>query len=262
MAKLGRSAALALFVAMLVAPCANAEQERKPLTKAKLLALVAGNALAENVIDEIAFDGLAFHPDQMYRKLLKTAGADTKIIAALASAKVTAEAAKETASDNEVVGHIASAASLMNAKRYDDAAEELAAALVVGFKSPESGFVMGEVLRRKEEWDKAAIVYQAVLSQDPDFPEARTKLSYVFYRGGDDESALREARAELARTPGNAEAHKNAGLALMDQHNFDAAQQEYKEALRLKPDYLAVQMEAAKLEDRMESIRAASMKPN
>ena len=102
---------------------------------------------------------------------------------------------------------------------------------------------MGELLRRQERWAESVAVYTEVLRQDPDFPEAHTKLSYLMYRLGDPEQALREARIALARTPENAEAHKNAGLGLENLNKFDAAALEYKEALRLKPDYQAVHLD-------------------
>ncbi len=99
---------------------------------------------------------------------------------------------------------------------------------------------MGEVLRRKEEFQRAAQVYAEVLRQDPDFPQVHTKVSYVLYRLGDPEDALHEAKTALSQNPDDAEAHKNAGLALGDEQKFDAAASEYKEALRLQPDYASV----------------------
>jgi tetratricopeptide (TPR) repeat protein len=60
----------------------------------------------------------------------------------------------------------------------------------------------------------AVSVYEKILQENPEFPEAHTKLSYLMYRLGDPEKGLREAKSALTRTPKNAEAHKNAGLAL------------------------------------------------
>ncbi len=49
--------------------------------------------------------------------------------------------------------------------------------------------------------------------------------------------ALSEAKAALALNPDDAEAHKNAALALDSEQKYDAAIGEYKQALRIKPDY-------------------------
>jgi hypothetical protein len=70
---------------------AGADSTAHPLRASELLGLVAGNALPENVAREIATDGLAFRPDDHYRALLKTAGVDAKILAAVSSAKVLVE---------------------------------------------------------------------------------------------------------------------------------------------------------------------------
>jgi len=221
-------------------PNAFADSATTPLGQARLLALAAGNALPENVIHEIGTDGLAFHPDDAYRSLLTNAGADPKILEALASAKVTVATGSKDAADDGLLQHLSNAGRLLKAKQYDDAARELSAVLQSTVRSPEAGFVMGEVLRQTEQWGAAQSVYEEVLNEVPDFPEAHTKLSYILYHTGDQEEGLRQARAALALNPNNAEAHKNAGLALDATRRYDAAFAEYNEALRLKPDYEVV----------------------
>jgi len=191
------------------------------------------------VAHEIGVRGLNFDPDEDYRALLKTAGADATVMAALNKAKVTAPAS-DGKPDRELLKQLSSAVVLIRDKRYDEAGAELSRALESSFAGPETGFVMGEVLRRKEEFRQAAEVYAEVLRQDPDFPEVHTKVSYVLYRLGASEDALHEAKTALAQNPDDAEAHKNAGLALGDEQKFDAAAPEYREALRINPDYASV----------------------
>jgi len=58
------------------AALAGAQEESKPLTNSELLALVAGNALNENVVHEIESRSLAFRPGDGYRSQLSAAGAD------------------------------------------------------------------------------------------------------------------------------------------------------------------------------------------
>ena len=45
------------------------------------MALVAGNALSENIVREIGSRALAFRPDDRYRSLIQTAGADAAVVA-------------------------------------------------------------------------------------------------------------------------------------------------------------------------------------
>jgi tetratricopeptide (TPR) repeat protein len=217
-----------------------AHEHTRPLTDREVLALVAGNALSENIVNEIDSRGVAFRPSDTYRSQLILAGASAPLLAALGKAKVSEPSATtENKSASELLQHLASAGKLMRAQRYQAAAEELNGALLAG-AGPEAGFVMGEVLRRQQQWPMAASVYEEILQKDPGFPEARTKFSYLLYRLCDPEESLEQAEAALARTPDNAEAHKNAGLALQILGQFRAATAEYKEALRIKPDYDAV----------------------
>ena len=218
---------------------AAANSAAKPLRASELLALVAGSVLPENIVRNIAADGLAFRPNDSYRGLLKMAGADPKVLAAFESAKVVVDQAPETESGKVLLQHIATAGGMINDKRNEEAANELTAAVTANFKSPECGFVMGQVLRLEERWEEAASIYQEVLREAPDFPEAHTKLSYMLYRTNDPQQGLIEARTALKLTPDNAEAHKNAGLSLATMRKFDAALAEYQEAVRLKPDYVA-----------------------
>jgi tetratricopeptide (TPR) repeat protein len=214
-----------------------AQAAPEPLRASKLLALVAGNALPENIVNQIKTNGLAFRPDDAYRSLLKTAGADAIVLAALDRAKVSSQDSATAASGKDILQHIANAGASLKDKRYDEAAGELTSALTNGFKCAECGFVMGEALLEQQNWPESQAVYEQVLQQDPNFPEAHTKLSFIFYRENDAESAYREAKTALARTPQNAEAHKDAGLALGIMHKPDAAEAELNEALRIKPVY-------------------------
>lgn len=168
---LARAAILLVLWGCVALPGTPADTPTKPLRASELLSLVAGGALPENVVLEISADGLAFRPNDSYRVLLRTAGTDPRVLAALDSAKVVADLAPEAESGQDLLQHIATAASLMKDKRYDEAAGELAAALTVDFESPECGFVMGQQLRQEEQWEAAAAVYGEVLREAPDFPE-------------------------------------------------------------------------------------------
>ena len=208
-----------------------------------MLALVAGNALSENIVHEVAARGLAFHPGDRFRSLVTEAGADSRVIAALNNAKTSDPSAPaKNAEPGDLLPHLAEAGKFLRNKQYGEATQELTAALQNG-GGTETGFVMAEVLRGQEQWSNAEAILREVQRQAPDFPEAHTKLSYILYRINDGEGALSEARIALADNPNNAEAHKNAGLALQILNRFNASEVEYSEALRLKPDYEPVRLD-------------------
>src|SRR5580700_12228464 len=84
----------------------------RPLSKAELLALVAGDILPENVAFDIQSRGLAFVPDASYKSLLKSAGADAKVFAAISAAKTSPSGNAEGPSDKELLQHLSHAGSL------------------------------------------------------------------------------------------------------------------------------------------------------
>lgn len=223
-------------------PLAHGENpaKAKPVSQSELMALVAGNALAENIVHEVRERGLGFRPDDVYKKQLKSAGADAALLSALDKAKTAQGAGHEPdKADLELVAHLANAGMLMRRKQFDSATIELTAVLQSG-ADVEAGFVMGESLRLQEQFEFAVRVFQKVLQENPDFPEIHTKLSYVLYRIGDNEGALREAKLATMRNPADPEALKNVGNALSALRQPDAAIAAFREALRIKPDYGAV----------------------
>jgi tetratricopeptide (TPR) repeat protein len=259
--------ALAFLVPCFFSASASATPQ-EPLRDSEVLALVAGAVLPVNVVHEISARGLDFAPDEAFRSQLKAAGADPTILAVLRTAKTSAGNASDTKSHQQILQHLVAAAQKMNAKKYDDAAVELNAALSSGPESPAVGFVMGEVLRATGRNSEAVAVYAEVLKQNPNFPEAHTKLSYGLYRTDEPEEALREAKLAIAATPRNPEAHTNLALAFESLHKFNAAAAEFQEALRLKPDYvdalrsLGRNDDAAHLEKRAQSIQSAQAGAN
>src|SRR5258706_8374859 len=87
-----------------------------PLRQTELLALVAGNALPENIVNEIRARGLAFRMDASFRAQLTAAGAAPSILAALAAVKPPAQQASEDKPDPALLQHIAAAAKLIKDK--------------------------------------------------------------------------------------------------------------------------------------------------
>jgi len=214
-----------------------AQAQPHALRASRVMALQAGGALPENLAHDIEVRGLTFHPDDQFLALMKKAGADAKVLTALSKATVSGDIKPDVKPDPELLVQLSDAAVLMKNARYADAGAKLNEALDRSFARMETGFVMAELLRRTEEFEKASAIYAEILEQEPDFPEVHDKASFILYKLGDHEDALNEAKAALAENPNDAEAHKYAGLALDEAQRFDAAAAEYKEALRIKPDY-------------------------
>ena len=215
---------------------ASSQASPRPLSASEVMALQAGGALPENLAYDINSRGLSFRLDQAYVAELRKAGANNGVIAVLQNAKVLVSASNGQ-SEADLLHRLAGAANFIKAEKYDEAATQLNAAISACFANAETGFVMGELLRRKKAWQQAADVYEEVLRQDSTFPEVHTKFSYILYKFDDGEGALHEAKTALAQNPQDSEAHKNAGLALSILGKFDASKSEYMQALAIKPDY-------------------------
>jgi tetratricopeptide (TPR) repeat protein len=206
------------------------------LRRSELLALVAGECLPENTVFEIRSRGLGFTPDDKYKSLLKNAGADPTVLAALGTAKITDEQSAST-EDSALLQHLSSGGAKIRAGQLDEAARELTEALTGGPGASEIGFVQGVVLIDLKRYEEAGQVYLEIMREDPDFPQLHTRLSFTYFQTGDAEGAFREAKAALAENPNNPSACLNAGLALKDLRKFDAAKSQIQACLRSKPDF-------------------------
>lgn len=221
----------------------RAQQESQPadpMGEAQILALVAGDALPEDIVHFVSVRGLTFHPGESYLAQLKTAGAASSLIDELKTAKVIPANAPAHDASPALLNHLVTAATLKRAEKYTEATVELTAALQDSFDKSDVGFVMADVLKHQESWEAAGRIYDQILDQDPRYPEAHTKYSYALCKAGDLDGALSQAKAALDQYPQDSEAHKNAGLAYDEMGNTQESLAEYNEALRIKPDYAIV----------------------
>jgi hypothetical protein len=157
----------------------------RPLSKAELLALIAGEAQPENVASEIRSCGLRFAPSNRYRALLKTAGAEPLVLAALDGARVASSGEPDaTRDDSALLLHLSNAGGMIRAGQLDDATNELNASLASNDGKLETGFVMGIVLFDRQQWEAASEIYSEILKRDSDFPQVHTRLSGTYYSSG------------------------------------------------------------------------------
>lgn len=119
MLRLSRFVLALLLCAFFLTTSSNSSP--RPLRKSELLALVAGDCLPENTVAEIQSRGLTFSPDESYKSLLKTAGADPKVLAALATAKIIPGGPPDTSENSSLLQHLSAAGKMLHAKQFDEA---------------------------------------------------------------------------------------------------------------------------------------------
>ena len=74
-----------------------------------------------------------------------------------------------------------------------------------------------------------------------DNPDVRDTLGWVYYQKQLSDLALREFEQSIAKDPNNVIYHYHLGLTLARQGDLDRARRSYRTALKLKPDYSAVE---------------------
>jgi hypothetical protein len=164
---------LILIVAVFIA-CGSylaARTSSRALSKSEILALVSGAIIPENIAFDIRSRGIAFVPDESFRKLLQSAGATESVLAALGSAKSSGTGKPESEADQALLQHLSHAGALIHAGQDEQAAGELNSALTNGTGRNEIGFVMGEILIQQGRVDQVGEVYSEILSQNPNFPK-------------------------------------------------------------------------------------------
>src|ERR1700730_6222962 len=171
-----------LFLCAMAAAAPQTAQ--KPLRGTRLLALVAGNVLPENVVALVKARGLAFKPTEHYLEQLGQAGATSAVLNVVGNAKVQAETeVEEPMREPQILAHLATAGKLIREEKFKEAETEANAALEVGGRL-DAAFVMGEALRQEDEWMKAAAVFAQIIKEEHDFPETQTQTSVVLYETG------------------------------------------------------------------------------
>jgi len=128
-----------LFLVLGCASCGvGAQETHEPLRQTRLLALVAGAALPENIVAAIRERGVSFASDADFRAELGAVGADSRILAALDSAKVIAPEGAKQAPNKEEWEHIVNAAEAIQTKKFPEGAAELTAVLKASLKAPKA----------------------------------------------------------------------------------------------------------------------------
>src|SRR5882762_10263150 len=189
-------ASLLCLVLVSLVFCTNTKASRRPLRESEILALVAGGIIPDNVVMEIQADGLAFLPDDEFRSLLTSAGADPKVIAALNVANASSSSANESATEKQLLQRLSLAGAQIKAKRPDAAVATLTASLPSDPGKNELGFVAGLMLIDQDRFVEAAQIYSQIAASDPDFPQVHARLGGALYNTGEAEQSLRENKIE------------------------------------------------------------------
>ena len=122
----------------------------------------------------------------------------------------------------------------METRRLPEAEAALRHYLEVDPRNNTARLQLGRVLAAQGRAQDAVPELEAALAQQRD-PAALRELAGLHAAAGQYEKAVAEYRELLGSAPNDADLHYALGTALMNQKNFEAAQQELLGAVRLKP---------------------------
>ncbi len=126
--------------------------------------------------------------------------------------------------------------ALREAKRYDEAHEQLKRSLSINPNDGRSWEAMARLYADEKKWPEAAEHYAAAAELRPDDFSIRTALSAAHYESGDREAALADLRAAEAINPSSPQPWRMAGVLLIELNRPDEAAQSLHRAIELEPD--------------------------
>jgi Flp pilus assembly protein TadD len=215
----------------------SSEVAAKPLSERQLLCWIIAGVPAFNVQYELESRGVDFAPDPAWMENLKQTGADSSVLSIVQKARVVSGA---TAQPDELSPKMFRIIKEENEKKFTAATLHLAGLAKMDKTSPDLLLALGGFMNRQEEWGEAIAALTESVKLAPDSAYAHEQLSFAYYRMEIAEPAIKEAKAALAIRANDPDAHKFLGLAFLAKRDFDNADREFNEALKLKPDYARV----------------------
>lgn len=147
-----------------------------------------------------------------------------------------AEMAVHLAPDSAFV-HYVLAVTFEKRNRFADALSSVREATQLDPYDSAYHRLAASVLAQQERWDEALASATKGLEVNPEDEGCSALRSLCLERLGRTEDAMAEATAAVARNPNSAEAHATRGWAQLNQGDHRAAQESFREALRLDPTY-------------------------
>ena len=121
-------------------------------------------------------------------------------------------------------------------EKLDEAAVNYRAALKLTPGLAEAHLGLGNVLKAQDKPDEAAEHFRRALKLKPDLIEAHLNLGNTLRAQGKLDEAIERFRNTVRLRPDYAEAYNNLGGALRERGDLDAAIANFRQALELKPD--------------------------
>lgn len=101
---------------------------------------------------------------------------------------------------------------------------------------PNALYFLGLLAHQTGQLPTAIELYQAAIAAQPDYAEAHVNLGAALQQQGRTEAAIGHYQAALRANPNNANAHINLGVTLQQQGRLEAAIGRFQKAIQLNPN--------------------------
>ena len=122
---------------------------------------------------------------------------------------------------------------LLSLRKFDQAIQELEAALRANRSSAELHNLLGMAYAGKNDLARAGDEFQAAVNLDANLAEARSNLGLTLLKTGKPDPAVKELRRAIQLSPGVAANHYRLGLALSTQSDWPGAVESFRRTLEL-----------------------------
>ena len=220
----------------------------KPLTRAQILALLAGDVPSSRVAMLVQEDGIDFAANDVFLDQVRKSGGDDDLAKALQSARVTKavsatppsvaqtqQAKQEEAKQEELVQHASQGAAFFQDHHYAEAEAEYRAAIKLDPQSSDLHMALARALNSQKRTEEGMQEARLAIRLNPESDMAHFALGNALRMEEDWAGAEAEYREALRLNPNFAMTHNNLGVTLRRENNVPGALAEFREALRLDP---------------------------
>jgi len=167
---------------------------------------------------------------ESYSLLIRTLLVENKLDQAVA----VAEKAYENVADNEIVMNDLATVYIWS-KRYDEAKALVEAVIKKNTKFTPAYITLGNILYLQKRNELARLVYLKAVDQGDDSGELYTNMGLVAMYTEDKDSALNYLKKGVEKSPGNPYTHLNLGNFFMSTGDYEGALVEFNTALKFAP---------------------------
>ena len=221
---------LAMIAVLSAAAQTTSVATKKPLTRAQILALLAGDVPSSRVTMLVQERGIDFASNDAFLDQVRKGGGEDDLVTALQSAHVTNAASTPTALAGPTPGPASAtphaAGPAPDAKLEEAKQEELA-----------QHAARGAEFLHDRHYAEAEAEYRAAIKLDPQESDLHMALSRALNSQKKTDEAMREAHLAIRLNPESDMAHFSLGNSLRLQEDWAGAAAEYRDAIRLNPNY-------------------------